>query len=57
MHFPLDDTVRVVHLLEPDREVTGSSDPARSLASATGPPSWRTWARDSTSSSRAPTTA
>ena len=28
MHFQLDDTVRVVHLLEPEREVTGSSDPA-----------------------------
>ena len=28
MHFQLDDTVRVAHLLEPEREVTGSSDPA-----------------------------
>ena len=28
MHFQHDDTVRVVHLLEPEREVTGSSDPA-----------------------------
>jgi hypothetical protein len=28
MHFKLDDTVRVAHLLEPEREVTGSSDPA-----------------------------
>ena len=27
-HFQLDDTVRVVRLLEPEREVTGSSDPA-----------------------------
>jgi hypothetical protein len=26
MHFQLDDTVRVVHLLEAEREVTGSSD-------------------------------
>jgi len=28
MHFQLDDSVRVVRLLEPEREVTGSSDPA-----------------------------
>jgi hypothetical protein len=28
MHFQHDDTVRVVRLLEPEREVTGSSDPA-----------------------------
>lgn len=28
MHFQPDDTVRVVRLTEPDREVTGSSDPA-----------------------------
>ena len=28
MHFQLDDSVRVVQLLEPEREVTGSSDPA-----------------------------
>jgi len=28
MHFQPDDTVRVVRLLEPDREVTGSSEPA-----------------------------
>ena len=28
MHFHLDDTVRVVRLLEPEREVTGSSEPA-----------------------------
>ena len=28
MHFQLDDTVRVVRLLEPEREVTGSSEPA-----------------------------
>jgi len=28
MHFQLDDSVRVVRLLEEEREVTGSSDPA-----------------------------
>ena len=28
MHFQTDDTVRVVRLLDPEREVTGSSDPA-----------------------------
>jgi len=28
MHFQLDDAVRVIRLLEPEREVTGSSDPA-----------------------------
>jgi hypothetical protein len=28
VHFQPDDTVRVVRLTEPDREVTGSSDPA-----------------------------
>ena len=28
MHFQLDDSVRVVRLLEEEREVTGSSNPA-----------------------------
>jgi hypothetical protein len=28
MHFQLDDSVRVVRLLGPEREVTGSSEPA-----------------------------
>jgi len=28
MRFQLEDTVRVVRLLEPEREVSGSSDPA-----------------------------
>jgi hypothetical protein len=28
MHFQLDDAVRVVRLLEPEREVTGSTEPA-----------------------------
>lgn len=28
MRFQLDDTVRVVRLLDPEREVTGSSEPA-----------------------------
>ena len=28
MRFQLDDTVRVVRLLEPEREVSGSSEPA-----------------------------
>ena len=27
-HFQLDDKVRIVRLLEPEREVTGSADPA-----------------------------